>query len=518
MSIKVAAVHLLKPIQFIINQSIATGTFPTQWKLAKLIPLLKSKDICPFNPSHYRPISILPVVSKLVERAVQVQMMSFLTQTNQINRNHHAYRKKFSTTSAMLQLTDKIYKSTDKNLITTLLTIDKSAAFDCVPHDTLIEKMKLYNFSSSCIKWFNSYLSGRSQYVEINTKRSKITNMVMGVPQGSVLGPLMYTLYINELPNILKDTENCDKVEHEPHTELFGQNCETCPEIPCYADDATVVYASDSRQNNQVKMRNHLAIISGFLSSNKLAINEEKTTINEIMVPQKRMKLSGAPPTLTVTDRQGELKTLQACNFTRLLGMNVSRNLCWTDHLESGDKHFVLPILRRQLGALFLLAKQIPKSSRLLLVNGLFMSKLTYLMQIWGAAPKTLLRKVQVLMNKAARFVTGRDKRTRSTIKLMDECKWLPVADLVKYQSLISMWTIIHRKIPIQLAERIQIDNDMILTTNAPRLMTVAHGYRWRTIALWNQLDMEIRKEAALPRFKRAVKIWLISQRQLEPD
>ena len=208
-TLKLAATTLLQPIQFIVNQSLQTQIFPNQWKIAKLLPLHKGKGTCPFTPSNYRPISILPVVSKILEKAVQNQMIDFLNTTKQINSNHHAYRKKFSTTSAILQLTDRIYRATDRNLITTLLTIDESSAFDCVPHGILLQKMKLYNFSDEVINWFTSYLTGRSQYVEINAKKSRITTMESGVPQGSVLGPLVYTLYINELPNILKDKINC---------------------------------------------------------------------------------------------------------------------------------------------------------------------------------------------------------------------------------------------------------------------------------------------------------------------
>ena len=251
-SIKLAATTLLQPLQFIINQSLQTNIFPNQWKIAKLLPLHKGKGSCQYSPTNYRPISILPVVSKLVEKAVQGQMLQFLNSTNQLNRNHHAYRKNFSTTSAMLQLTDRIYRATDKNLITTLLTVDESSAFDCVPHGILIEKMRLYNFSEEVITWFVSYLSGRSQYVEINTKKSKMTTMKTGVPQGSVLGPLVYTLYINELPDILKNKINCPGENHTQDIELFWKkNCDLCPEIPCYADDATVVSSTNSRITNQ---------------------------------------------------------------------------------------------------------------------------------------------------------------------------------------------------------------------------------------------------------------------------
>ena len=145
-SIKIAAQHLLIPITHLINQSIRQGSFPNQWKIAKLIPLHKGKGMSQFDPSQYRPISILPVLSKILEKVIQQQMINFLDNTNQLNRNHHLYRSHHSTTTALLQLTNKLYKATDRNLISTLLTIDESAAFECVSHKILIEKMKLYKF------------------------------------------------------------------------------------------------------------------------------------------------------------------------------------------------------------------------------------------------------------------------------------------------------------------------------------------------------------------------------------
>ena len=148
-------------------------------------------------------------------------------------------------------------------------------------HNILLEKMALYNFNNHTLKWFSSYLRGRSQYVIINTKKSVMTKVTSGVPQGSVLGPLMYTLYINKLSDVIKDPANCTDDSHEAHEELFGLNCTLCGEIPCYADDATIIYASNLRENNQVKMIKHLKDVSNFQSENLLAVNEDKTTIKQ---------------------------------------------------------------------------------------------------------------------------------------------------------------------------------------------------------------------------------------------
>ena len=205
-SLKLAAGSLINPLTFLINQSIKNSTFANQWKVARLIPLHKGKGMSKMNPDNFRPIALLPVVSKLVERAVQSQLLDYMNTSGQLNRNHHAYCSNFSTTIAMTQLMARIYTATDRNLIT---TIDESAAFDVVRHDILIDKMKLYNFSDNSTEWFKSYLSRRSQFVSIQTKNSKMSSVITGVPQGSVLGPLMYTLYINKLPEVVKDNINC---------------------------------------------------------------------------------------------------------------------------------------------------------------------------------------------------------------------------------------------------------------------------------------------------------------------
>ena len=326
----------------------------------------------------------------------------------------------------------------------------------------------------------------------------------------------MYILYINELPEIVKNKETCANVAHEAHSELFGINCENCREIPCYADDATLVVSSATRIENQEKIVMNLKKISDFLTANELVINEDKTMITEVMIRQKRVIIDGDPPWLEVKDKEDNLKFLTAGCHTRLLGGNIGQNLGWMEHLETGYKP-ILPKLRRQLGALNKLAKQTPPASHLVLANGMFMSNVCYLLPIWGATTKTMKKKVQVLMNKAAHYVTGWDKKTR-TVKLMDECRWLLIDELIIYQSIISMWTVINRKIPRQLADEISVENDGKLTVDKPRLKTIALGFKWRTVESWNKLEEETRKEKSLPKFKKLVKTWIKLQRAAEPD
>ena len=167
-SLKIVATHLLKPFNFLINISIKTGKFANQWKIGKLLSLHKGKGLDKTSPNNYRPIAILPVTSKIIERAVQEQLVSFMTRSGQLNFNHHAYLQSHSTTTTLLQMLDQLYEAADDRLISTLMTLDESNAFESVNHTLLTQKMQLYNFDNTTINWFKNYLSYRSSYVSIN--------------------------------------------------------------------------------------------------------------------------------------------------------------------------------------------------------------------------------------------------------------------------------------------------------------------------------------------------------------
>ena len=197
-----------------------------------------------------------------------------------------------------------------------------------------------------------------------------------------VLGPLLYTIYINELSeNVVED--DCQELVHKDDKKLFPKNCSKCGQIPSYADDATLTISAKTREENQIKIDKTMSRITTFLNSNQLTINKTKTNILECMVAQKRARLPDTPPELQVIGQNGEQKIIKTQEQIRLLGTNLSRNLGWKDHLESGEKA-LLPEIRKLLGGLNYTSKQIPISSRILLANGLIMSKFHYAIPLWG--------------------------------------------------------------------------------------------------------------------------------------
>ena len=208
---------------------------------------------------------MLPTISKIVECVAQTQLLKFLEDTAQLNMVAHAYRKNMSTATTITAITDELYMATEGKKISQLMTIDQSSAFDCINHDTLLRKLKLYNLSDSAIEWVRNYLSMRTQFVTIGAAKSRMRGIYKGVPQGSVIGPLLYAIYINKMTEtVLK--EDCDKIVHLRTDRLFGEPCTDCGTINMYADDATFNTSSKTRRENKSKIERTLTEMRKFLS------------------------------------------------------------------------------------------------------------------------------------------------------------------------------------------------------------------------------------------------------------
>ena len=330
--------------------SISKSRYLKSWKRAKLIPLYKGKGISRTDTSSYRPVSILPAMSKVVDKVVHQQLSNFMEKSGQLSHNLHVYRNGYSTTSAMLQLSDSILQAVDSNLISTVVTIDESAAFDCVCPYLLDKKLQLYNVDKSTRDWIMDYMTDRELFVEIGTKKSDKVSVSRGVPQGSVLGLLLFTIYTNELPEVIVDRE-CQENVHKEMDRLFQQNCRKCGSIPAFADDASVVMETKTRVWSQELVNKVTTELKSFLNSQDLSVNMSKTNLFESMVKQKRTRLKGSQPIIETVNAKGEEKTIKPQQSIRLLGVNLEQNLTWNSHILTGEKA-LLPAMRQQLGAL----------------------------------------------------------------------------------------------------------------------------------------------------------------------
>ena len=409
--IKDAAVHLVKLIRHIVNTSLQNGKFAKKWKFARITPLLKNNELSKSLVSSYRPVAVLTTVSKITERAAQQQLMNHLEINKLMNPSCHAYRKMLSTTTTISEILDEIHEGAEEGKITQMMTLDQTAAFDLVNHRLLIEKLTRYGVGGTAIQWFKEYLRLRTQYVVLGRAESRMKTLECGVPQGAVIGPLLYALYTNDFMEAVK-RENCRNSAHREKTTLFGSQCRECGVLTIYADDSTFTISNKKRKKNQACLKRVLSQLKDYLSDNKLVLNLPKTSLTEIMIQQKKGKMIGIPPSLIVKQDNGEDKVVKDSKYTRILGANIANNMLWNYHLES-EKKALLPQIRKQLGQFKHHGRLIPLSSRKMIANGLLKSKLNYLMSQWGSADDTHIGKVQIVLNSIARWVTGKDKRTR---------------------------------------------------------------------------------------------------------
>ncbi len=219
--IKELSESLVNPITKIINLSVSQGMFPCAWKSSVIVPIFKSGD--PHSASNYRPISILPIVSKVAEKLMAAQITNYLNNSYfALHPMQFGFRANYSTEMANCYFTEKVKSLLDKGGVIGAVFLDLRKAFDTLNHRIILSKLLSFNFSPHTLRWIESYLSGRTQYVSIQNYNSAPLSISTGVPQGSILGPLLFTLYINDLPSVCPNTN-----------------------IQMYADD-TVIYIQGS--------------------------------------------------------------------------------------------------------------------------------------------------------------------------------------------------------------------------------------------------------------------------------
>ena len=245
--------------------------------------------------------------------------------------------------------------------------------------------------------------------------------------------------------------------------------------------------------------------------ANSLSINLGKAELVKIMIRQKRTRITGSSPQLSVMKPDGQLKIIIAKESCRLLGSNLNQDMSWKHHLELGEKA-MLPILRSMIGALTHISPGLPKQSKLLLSNGFVLSRVTYLISMWGAISLKDSKSIQTLLNKCARQITNLPRKTR-TRTLMVQCRWLYFTELVCFHSLLAMWKIIKLGIPYYLKKHINLNHDNTVTTSTPQIQTTRKLFRFRTVDDWNILPPILRNLNSYTKFKVQLRRHIIESR-----
>ncbi len=372
--LKMSANVIYPVIHHLINLSIKESTIPNCWKLAKVNPFFKSGSAQDVN--NYRPISILPTLSKLIEKHVHDSFMAYLNHYNLLSKSQSGFRKNHSCETALVSMLDKWIKALNEGKFVGVIMIDFRKAFDLVDFDILIRKLKIYKCSDHTINFFKSYLYDRKQVVNLNGVLSEEAEIKCGVPQGSILGPLLFLLFINDLSQVLSTAVNS--------TDL-------------YADDTTISDISFSKDILQQNLQHSLDILETWCKENGMVLNTEKTKVIFITTPQKRTKMGNIQ--LNVNYKNVSLKLTTG---DKLLGVHIQDNLKWDTHINS--------IKRKIASNIWLLSKIkyfIPLNSRIIYYKAYIQPHLDFCNVIWGGTGVNNLNKLLSLQKRACKTIFG---------------------------------------------------------------------------------------------------------------
>ena len=469
--------QIVKPLVHIFNLSFSSGIFPSEMKTAKVIPVFKSGNRSDF--SNYRPISLLSQFSKILEQLFNLRLEQFLISNEILSNCQYGFRSCMSTVHAALELIESISTAVDNKKHCAGVFIDLKKAFDTVNHDLLVKKLFFYGIRGTANAWLNNYLTNRNQYVIADDHSSGMRLITCGVPQGSVLGPVLFLLYINDICNV----SNLLK-------------------FVLFADDTNIFCSSTSLHDLQDTINRELDKLFVWFSVNRLSLNLGKTNY---------MLFRSRPP-----DNELALKInnvlLPRVAATKFLGIIIDDKLSWKPHIQS-----VKSKLSSVLSIMYKASKLINTTGMYTLYCSLFHPYLSYCNEIWGNTYTSNVKCLFTLQKKAIRLICNAD-RLAHTNAMFKDMSILKLSEFVKYKTAIVMFNIFHGTLPIQLQMRFTKYSSVYSTrqtksfvmvqvrTNLKAMCLSVHG-----VKLWNTLPDDIKNCTSVNIFKKCIKKHFLS-------
>ena len=468
---------IVTPITHICNLSFKNGVFPDKMKTAKIIPIFKSGDR--EDCTNYRPISLLPQISKILEKLFNRRLSEFLEKYKVISPTQYGFRENMSTCFALTELVDEITASLDQKLCTMGVFIDLKKAFDTVDHQLLCKKIEFYGIRGVALNWITSYLANRSQFVSIDGIHSRLSHVSCGVPQGSVLGPKLFILYVNDLCNV--------------------SNLVKCI---LFADD-TSLFCSDANINRMFeRVSSVLASMCRWFAINKLSLNVLKTSYmlfrNNTAIDTE-LSINGV--------------CLERVRVAIFLGVLIDEHLNWKPHIAR-----VQSKLSKTTAILYKCSQIIDSCSMRIPYCSIFLPYIHYCSEIWGNTYHSNINRIIIIQKRAIRLLFGAGRLDHTT-PLFQRANILKFTDLVKLKTAVFMYKAYHCMLPENI-QRSFVKKDIMHQTRTKQQLVrscVSSNVRSMSlcvygITLWNALRTDIKSKNSVNAFKQSYKKYIISE------
>jgi len=486
---------LLPVLVLIINLSLKSGQVPKCFKKAVVKPLLKKSGLDPNISQHYRPVSNLSFVSKLLEKVVADQLINHLNVHGCLDKYQSAYRVGFSTETALLCVVNDILLNLNSGNLVLLVLLDLSAAFDTINHQLLLNRLLCEaGISETALRWFTSYLADRTQSVVVGSSSSAPSALSCGVPQGSVLGPILFSLYTSQLGRVIEHF-NVDR-------QLFADDTQLLNSFPPNPDAAKKAVE---------RVESCCLAVKSWMTRNRLKLNDDKTEV--ILFGSKVNIEKSQIESVQVGDAAISLST-----SARDLGLILDSELSMVDHVSS--------VVRNCYYQLRILGKLRPMLTRELaneIALATVMSRIDYCNSTFWGLPATQLNRLQKVQNIAARIVT-RTKQREHITPVLDSLHWLQVHKRIDFKILSLTYACMNKSAPEYLQERIPVYEPprclRSCSQSRLRLPSVDDTKKKRSGArafnnagpkLWNSLPETVKKAETAAAFKKRLKTYLFS-------
>jgi len=472
-------------ITHLVNASFIEGVFPQHFKLAQVTPLLKKVGLDADDPANYRPISNLSTIGKIIERLALRMLTPHIILSGNFNPLQSAYRKMHSTETALMKIMDDLYRIVDEKKAAVLIGLDLSAAFDTIDHRLLISRLKdRFGVAGSALNWLDSYLTGREQYVEIGGERSEKTVCNTGVPQGSVLGPFLFSLYVSPIADVITQ---------------FGI------EFHQYADD-TQLYTAVKSGSDCPSIKNleqcTIAVKDWFLH-NGMLLNPDKSEV---------LLVAGKAQARNFGDGSGIEVAGSSITYAvqlKSLGVIIDQKLSFDQHVNSMVRgaNFHIKALRH-------IRPFLDKSTANTVACSIVGSRLDYCNSLLYGTSNKNIEKLQRVQNTLARIVS--ESRMRDHIRpVLQDLHWLPIAERIQYKIALVTHKVLITRQPQYLSEvlteykpvrDLRSSSQCKLASQTSRTNLGDRAFCKASSRVWNELPTQLRNTTNTLSFKKHLK------------